>query len=174
MRRRVSAETSARTPVNSDVMFKSATILPLVLILAACMDNSNWQHVEIDTLKKSARAQNKQILVYFSMEHCQPCRVLEKDLENPQISAQIEEMFVTSKIEMELKRTTVEDRYKVKFAPTLLALDADANELDRLMGYSWHYTNVGKGNLGQTKIESWLHNLPLKVPHGTLSDQGTP
>ncbi|WP_105069793.1 thioredoxin family protein [Nonlabens arenilitoris] len=108
----------------------------------------NW-FTDFKTAKAAAKKQNKPMLVYFTgSDWCKPCVKLKKDFFNtPQFAEASEDYIVVMLdipyrddiISLEQKKINKEMQKKLKVSkfPTLLALDTNGRERNRMERYSF-------------------------------------
>ena len=99
----------------------------------ALVDSIAWT-TSLPEAFAAARAAGKPVVVDVWATWCGPCHMLaEKSFPSPPVQA-LKERFVWAKVDSD-QNEAVGLRYKIKGLPTILILDANGNEVDRLLGY---------------------------------------
>lgn len=91
----------------------------------------------LDEALAQAKAAGKLVFLDCQTVWCGPCRAMAKNVFSlPRVGEYFAERFVPLKMDMETgEGPDVAHRYAVKAYPTMLVLDAEGNELRRIVGY---------------------------------------
>lgn len=86
--------------------------------------------------KEEAKKQNKLLFIDCYTTWCGPCKMLAKKVfPLPEVGAVFNQHFISLKIDMEKgEGTTLAKQWKIDAYPTMLILDAEGNELKRIVG----------------------------------------
>ena len=114
--------------------------------------------------KKLAKEENKIIFVDVMADWCAPCKMMINDMEKDEkVVAYFNENFINLRINERHDRHFIKT-FKIGAYPTVLFLDKDANEVERMIGYkdvSHIYLNANRINGNNVMIQNYsdLDNL---------------
>lgn len=114
--------------------------------------------------KKLAKEENKIIFVDVMADWCLPCKMMINDMEKDEkVVAYFSENFINLKINERHDRHFIKT-FNIGAYPTVLFLDKDANEVERMIGYkdvSHIFLNANRINGNNAMIQSYsdLDNL---------------
>ena len=119
---------------NQTKAFCSAVFLTaLILIVPTTGHAMAWQE-DYEQGLKSAHADGKPVLLDFTAVWCGWCKKLEKDVYSETAFTDAAENYVCLKIDADKRRDLME-KYSVHGLPTLVLLNSEGQELERLSGY---------------------------------------
>lgn len=123
-------------------------LLPLTLVLAlvACGEpeeasaavdgeapETEWIHDDLDAALALAAETGKPVFVDMYADWCGPCRMLAEDYFPREDYREVLSRAVTVKINTD-NNQELASRYGIQSIPTLILLDSQGNELDRITG----------------------------------------
>ncbi len=90
----------------------------------------------LQTALETAEAENKNIFIETFTPHCAPCKILDKELRDPELSSYLNEHFINVKVNMNgAFAKDYQLKYGVVFLPTIIFLNTGGDvlwQLDRL------------------------------------------
>lgn len=107
------------------------------LVVAGCQPDSSktWFDGDLETAFAAAEARDTLVMVEFYAEWCNWCRRLETDTFSvPEVRSELQAL-VSVKLNAEKEGAELADRFEVDSYPTLIFLDSNGNEMDRILGY---------------------------------------
>ena len=93
-----------------------------------------FKHSTIEEAKSEISSSGKYALVYFTADWCMPCQILrESHFRDERVINQINNGFVSVEADYsEIDHIEWYDKYQVRMLPTLLVIDENGNEIDRI------------------------------------------
>jgi len=107
------------------------------LVVAGCQPDTSktWFDGDVETALTAADARDTQVMIEFYAEWCNWCRRLETDTFSvPAVRSELQAL-VSVKLDAEKEGAELADRFEVDSYPTLIFLDSNGNEMDRILGY---------------------------------------
>jgi thioredoxin-related protein len=107
------------------------------IVVAACQPETSktWFDGDLGTALAAAEARDTQVMIEFYAEWCNWCRRLETDTFSvPEVRSELQAL-VSMKLDAEKEGAELADRFEVDSYPTLIFLDSNGNEMDRILGY---------------------------------------
>jgi thioredoxin-related protein len=115
--------------------------LPLFVVatvgIAACARDANkiWFRGEVEDARVAAAARDTLVMIEFYTDWCNWCRRLESDtFSAPEVKRELGR-FVSLRRNAEKEGAGLADRFEVDSYPTIVFLDPEGNEMDRILGY---------------------------------------
>lgn len=145
-------------------MLKIITSIILVFIATMSFAAKINFITSLSKAKKLAKEENKIIFVDVMADWCLPCKLMINDMEKDEkVVAYFNENFINLKINERHDRHFIKT-FNIGAYPTILFLDKDANEVERMIGYkdvSHVYLNANRINGNNAMIQSYsdLDNL---------------
>jgi thiol:disulfide interchange protein len=103
------------------------------LALTGC-EGPVWHSYTVDEALAAARDQKKVVMIDFGATWCGPCQKMDATtFQDPEVQKFIREHTIAIKVDVDENRHLA-NRYGVAGLPTILFLDSDGYELDRLTG----------------------------------------
>jgi len=127
-------------------MGKLYSALVLAALVVAARAELSWQ-TNLETAKQQAKKEDKVVLMDFTgSDWCGFCIRLKKAVwDKPEFAKYAEKNLVLVELdfphnkklpaEVSKQNNTLQDKYKVESFPTVVVLDGDGKELDRMEGY---------------------------------------
>jgi thiol:disulfide interchange protein len=111
------------------------SFLIFILIFSGCISKEvhgiKWEKYEHGMEK--AEDQNKTVLIYFYLEHCPGCRMLERNVLANETVIEKSREFICIKINVE-EKINFGEKYNVTTFPTVLFIKSN-EEVNRIGGY---------------------------------------
>jgi thioredoxin-related protein len=122
-----------------DWMNRTLTVLVFaaVIAVAACQYDASmtWFDGDLDAAKAEAGQRDTVIMIEFYADWCNWCRRLESDtLTAPDVRRQLEQI-VAMRLDAEKAGAKMARRFGIDSYPTMVFLDADGHEMDRIIGF---------------------------------------
>ncbi len=120
--------------VFAGLLLVALAVLPL---LRSRPESLNW-HRDKDAAFESARSSHRQVLAFLYTDWCTYCRQMEKEtFKDPQVVKELGSRFVWLRLNPETnpQGAELQQRFGVDGYPTLLILDENGDEIDRVSGY---------------------------------------
>lgn len=111
----------------------SLLVCGFILIISATSYAIDWTY-SFDNGLEQAKEQDKPIMIDFYGESCSWCNVLDKKTYTDEEVNSLAEKFICIKIDF-YKNRQVANRYKIQGLPTIVFLNSDAEEIERIVGY---------------------------------------
>jgi thiol:disulfide interchange protein len=91
----------------------------------------------LEEVKKEAKKQKKNIFIDCYTVWCGPCKMLDKNVfSNVEFANALQKDYIPYKLDMELgEGIPFSETYQINRFPTMLVIDANGKELQRLVGY---------------------------------------
>lgn len=116
-------------------------LVPLVIVatagVAACQRDASkmWFRGELEDAQAEAAARDTVVMIEFYADWCNWCRRLESDtFSAPSVRRELAQI-VSLRRNAEKEGAALADRFEVDSYPTMVFLDPDGNEMDRILGY---------------------------------------
>jgi len=116
-------------------------LVPLVIValagIAACQRDASkiWFKGDLEAARAEATARDTVVMIEFYAEWCNWCRRLETDtFSEPAVRRELEQI-VSLRRNAEKEGAGLADSFEVDSYPTMVFLDPDGNEMDRILGY---------------------------------------
>jgi len=109
----------------------------LVGVLGGCQANeaSFWTKADFAAAASLARQRNTSVMLYFYTDWCSWCHRLSSDtFTNPEVQEALAG-YVAVKANAEGAGARLAERYQVTSYPTIVFVDTEGEELDRITGY---------------------------------------
>ena len=121
-------------------------------------------HAEsLDAALAAAAESGRQVLLDFGAVWCPPCNLLSAQvLDDPDNAADLEGFVVVTLDADDPSSFASKDRYQVGGYPTMIIVDADGVEIDRLLGYP-----------GESQTLAWLAQAPQQQARSSLPAVGS-
>jgi thiol-disulfide isomerase/thioredoxin len=126
---------------------RQLNLRPLImLVLVVGLGLAGWKFLgsgggwleDVDAGLVAAERSGRPVLVYFGADWCPPCVQLKKHvLSDPSIEAGLSERFELVKVDLTNRagpNTSVAADFGIRVIPTIVLLDADGYELERVTG----------------------------------------
>jgi len=144
-----------------------AVLLLLVAISMAFGDEHGVAFVsmDLDEALAQARAQEKMVLIDVWADGCAPCKRLEKEVfARREVGTFVNSRFVSLKVNVkDTLGKSIHRQYEVAGFPTVLFLDADGSEIDRIFGYEDdkddYFETIQEYAAGRNTLRSLLARL---------------
>ena len=113
--------------------FLISFLLGLFFLTADAQRPVDFIYTSLEKTLEKAKAENKNIFVETFTRHCAPCKKLDKELKDPELSSYLNEHFINVKVNM--NGAYAEDyqlAYGVVFLPTIIFLNTSGDVLWQL------------------------------------------
>ena len=114
-------------------IFCSLLMCGLILITSATSYAIDWIY-SFDNGLEQAKEQDKPIMIDFYGESCSWCDVLDKKTYTDEEVNSLAEKFICVKIDV-YKNRQVTNKYKIQGLPTIVFLNSEGEEMERIVGY---------------------------------------
>ena len=107
------------------------------LVVAGCQPDTSktWFDGDLEAALAAADARDTQVMIEFYAEWCNWCRRLEADTFSvPEVRSELQAL-VSMKLDAEKEGAELASQFEVDSYPTLIFLDSQGNEMDRILGY---------------------------------------
>jgi thioredoxin-related protein len=116
-------------------------LVPLVIVatagIAACQRDASriWFKGDLEDALAKASARDTVVMIEFYADWCNWCRRLESDtFSTPAVQRELGQI-VSLRLDAEKEGAVLADRFGVDSYPTMVFLDPNGNEMDRILGY---------------------------------------
>ena len=123
------------------MIMKKVFFVLIILAILACGMSASFAggHVnnttDLNKAIEQAHAQNKSIMLLFDQDDCYYCHEMkEKTLSNPDVISKLNEGYITVIIDVN-EQTNTASKYKVFGTPTIIFLDSNQKQIDKIDGY---------------------------------------
>ncbi len=120
-------------------MRRAMAILGVVAVLGAVScryeEKSVWFNGDFESARTEAATRGTLVMLEFYTDWCSWCRRLESDTFSDQEVRQELEGMVAMKLDAEKEGLKLARKFGVDSYPTMVFLDADGNEMERILGY---------------------------------------
>lgn len=107
----------------------------ICLIVGGARAEQPFRDIDFIAAQAAASKEKKVILIDFYTTWCGPCKMLDKTTwKDAKVQALLNDKTIALKIDAE-KETELAKRYRVSAYPTIMIINADGSEVDRLVGY---------------------------------------
>ena len=91
----------------------------------------------LEDVKKEAKKQKKNIFIDCYTVWCGPCKMLDKNVfSNAEFANSLQKEYIPYKLDMEVgEGISFSESYNINRFPTMLVIDANGKEIQRLVGY---------------------------------------
>ncbi len=94
----------------------------------AAQNSISFYQSDLSTALAIAEREGKGLFIDTYTHYCQPCKILEKELRDPELARYFNDNFINVRVDMESdKAQAYQDKYQVVFLPTILFLGAKGN-----------------------------------------------
>jgi len=114
-------------------IFCSLLMCGLILITSATSYAIDWIY-SFDNGLEQAKEQDKPIMIDFYSKSCSWCDVLDKKTYTDEEVNSLAEKFICVKIDV-YKNRQVTNKYKIQGLPTIVFLNSEGEEIERIVGY---------------------------------------
>jgi len=125
-----------------------AVILVALIVVVMALSSSTDPETKTDTTTSSlpwgtdlnqamqeAKNTNKNIFVDFYADWCPPCREMDEvTYTDPQVQEKLTQNYVLVKVDVD-NNPDLSSQYQAYSLPTIVILDANGNEIKRIIGY---------------------------------------
>lgn len=111
-------------------------IIAAAVALPALADDVKWTDASYEQAIKQAKATDSFVLIDFYTTWCGPCKKLDKETYSDAAVLEFMEGMIPLKLDSEKGAgIDISKRHKVAAWPTIMLLDANGKEIDRVVGY---------------------------------------
>lgn len=109
-----------------------------IIIFLLCANQSSGQklhfsEISLSTALAIAKEKNKNIFIDTYASYCKPCKIMEREFQNPDVARFYNKNFVNVRVNMEREKAKeYEIEYQVVFLPTMLYLTPEGRVLTKL------------------------------------------
>lgn len=122
--------------LNNKLSFTLPFLFCFCVISLVAQKPVDFIYSNLETALEKAKAENKNIFIETFTPHCAPCKILDKELRNPELASYLNEHFVNVKVNMNgAYAKDYQLNYSVVFLPTIIFLNTGGDvlwQLDRL------------------------------------------
>jgi thiol:disulfide interchange protein len=94
-----------------------------------------FQSLKLDEALALARRENKIVMVDFGATWCPPCKMMEATtFKNQRVESFLADNMIAIKVDIDHDKAAAQ-QHGIKAVPTILFLDSNGKELERIIGY---------------------------------------